>query len=178
MKNLNSIASDLFNKIRGRFQDVTIGNENGQVTNVPEDARYFDFSFQNNGVDLGKVSVSLDDDEGIVVVVGRDIVQNQEQDIQDRWFNFLKELRVFAKKRLLNFDVRDINKSNLNKRDYEFLAANRTGEKTMAETKMYGTNKTSFQKIGNARLVIKHQAPINMESTSGRTQKINAIFII
>jgi hypothetical protein len=47
----------------------------------------------------------------------------------------------------------------------------------MAETKMYGTNKTSFQKIGNARLVIKHQAPINMESTSGRTQKINAIFI-
>jgi hypothetical protein len=177
MKNLNSIASDLFNKIRGRFQDVTIGNKNGQVTNVPEDARYFDFSFQNNGVDLGKVSVSLDEDEGIVVVVGRDIVQNQEQDIQDRWFNFLKELRVFAKKRLLNFDVRDINKSNLNKRDYEFLAANRTGEKTMAETKMYGTNKTSFQKIGNARLVIKHQAPINMESTSGRTQKINAIFI-
>jgi hypothetical protein len=177
MKNLNSIASDLFNKIRGRFQDVTIGNENGQVTNVPEDARYFDFSFQNNGVDLGKVSVSLDEDEGIVLVVGRDIVQNQTEDIQDRWFNFLKELRVFAKKRLLNFDVRDINKSNLNKRDYEFLAANRTGEKTMAETKMYGTNKTSFQKIGNARLVIKHQAPINMESTSGRTQKINAIFI-
>ena len=177
MKNLNSIASDLFNKIRGRFQDVTIGNENGQVTNVPEDARYFDFSFQNNGVDLGKVSVSLDEDEGVVVVVGRDIVQNQMEDVQDRWFNFLKELRVFAKKRLLNFDVRDINKSNLNKRDYEFLAANRTGENTMAETKMYGTNKTSFQKIGNARLVIKHQAPINMESATGRTQKINAIFI-
>jgi hypothetical protein len=177
MKNLNSIASDLFNKIRGRFQDVTIGNENGQVTNMPEDARYFDFTFQNNGVDLGKVSVSLDEDEGVVVVVGRDFVQHQTEDVQDRWYNFLKELRVFAKKRLLNFDVRDINKSNLNKRDYEFLSANRSGDKTMAEAKMYGTNKTSFQKIGNARLVIKHQAPINMESASGRTQKINAIFI-
>jgi hypothetical protein len=42
---------------------------------------------------------------------------------------------------------------------------------------MYGTNKTSYQRIGNARLAIKHIAPINVESATGRTQKINAIYI-
>ncbi len=47
----------------------------------------------------------------------------------------------------------------------------------MNESKMYGTNKTSYQRIGNARLAIKHIAPINVESATGRTQKINAIYI-
>ena len=177
MKNLQAIASDLFNKIRGRFDAVTIGDEKGNVTNIPENARYFDFPFMQEGTDLGKVSVSLDEKEGVVVIVGRDLVQNQTEHTQDKWFNFLKELRIFAKKRMLPFDVRDINKTNLNKRDYSFLANNRSGDDTMAESKMYGTNKTSYQRIGGARLAIKHSAPINTESATGRTQRINAIFI-
>jgi hypothetical protein len=47
----------------------------------------------------------------------------------------------------------------------------------MAESTMYGTNKTSYQKIGNARIAIKHTAPINFESVSSRTQKIGTIYI-
>jgi hypothetical protein len=177
MKNLDNIASALFQKIRGRFPSVTIGDENGEVTNMPESARFFDFAFESNGMDLGKVSISLDEKNGVVIVVGRDIVQNQMEDVQNRWYNFLKELRLFAKKRMMPFDVRDINKSNLNKRDYKFLATNRPGENTMAESRMYGTNKTSYQRIGNARLAIKHTQPINVESTGSRSQKIGAIYI-
>lgn len=177
MKTLDTIAEELFNKIRGRFPSVTIGDETGTLSNVPKDARYFDFTFTNEDADLGKVSISLDENDGVVIVVGRDIVEYQTEDVQDRWFNFLKELRIFAKKRMMPFDVRDINKSNLNKRDYKFLAANRLGEETMAESKMYGTNKTSYQKIGNARLAIKHTQPINIESATGRTQKIGNIYI-
>ena len=177
MKQLNQISTDLFNKIRGRFENVTIGNENGEVTNMPEEARYFDFTYTSEGTELGKVSISLDPEQGISVIIGRDLVQGQQENIQDDWFNFLKELRVFSKKRMMKFEVRDINKSNLNKRDYQFLAQNRNGENTMAESKMYGTHKTSFQKIGNARLAIKHTAPINTESATGRNAKIGAIFI-
>jgi hypothetical protein len=177
MKKLDQISADLFNKIRGRFQEVTIGDENGQVTNVPEDARFFDFAYYAEGTDLGKVSVALDAEKGLSVIVGRDLVHGQVESIQDGWYNFLKELRVFAKKRLLNFEVRDINKSNLNKRDYQFLAQNRNGENTMAESKMYGSDRTSFQKVGKAKIAIKHSAPINVESASSRTSKIAKIFI-
>ena len=177
MKKLDQISADLFNKIRGRFENVTIGDENGKVTNVPEDARYFDFAYLADGVDLGKVSVALDPEQGLSVIVGRDLVQGQMEDVQDGWYNFLKELRVFAKKRMMKFEVRDINKSNLNKRDYEFLAQNRNGENTMAESKMYGNDRTSFQKVGKAKIAIKHSAPINVESASSRTGKIAKIFI-
>ena len=175
MKNLDSIAKDLFNKIRGRFPNITLGDKEGNVTNIPSNARYFDFAFLDEKEK--KISVSLEQDNGIVVIVGKDIVGNQPEHIQDKWYNFLKELRVFSKKRLLNFDVRDINKSILNKRDYKFLAATRLGDETMAESKMYGTNKTSYQRIGNARLAIKHTHPINLESTGSRSQKIKAIYV-
>ena len=176
MNKFNNFASDMFNKIRGRFTDVEIGNENGSVTNVPEEARFFEFAYKTKGMELGKVSVSLDEENGVTVIVAKDFVNGQVESIQDDWYNFLKELRVFAKKRMLKFDVRDINKTNLDKRDYEFLAANRTGD-NMAESAMYGSNRISYQKIGSARIAIKHSAPINVESASSRRTKIGSIFI-
>ncbi len=177
MKNLNNVAEDLFNKIRGRFPSVTIGDAEGTVTTVPKESRFFDFAFTTEGAEAGKVSISLDEENGITVIVGKDIVEDQPQSVKSKWFDFLRELRQFAKKRMLQFDVRDITKSNLQKRDYRHLAATRPGEDTMAESKMYGTNKTSYQRVGGARLAIKHTAPVNTESATGRTQKIGSIFI-
>jgi hypothetical protein len=176
MNKFNNFASDMFNKIRGRFTDVEIGNESGTVTNVPEEARFFEFAYKTKGMELGKVSVSLDEENGVTVIVAKDFVNGQVESIQDDWYNFLKELRVFAKKRMLKFDVRDINKTNLDKRDYEFLAANRSGD-NMAESAMYGSNRISYQKVGSARIAIKHSAPINVESASSRRTKIGSIFI-
>ena len=36
---LNTVAEQLFNKIRGRFPNITIGDADGNTTNVPSDAR-------------------------------------------------------------------------------------------------------------------------------------------
>lgn len=177
MKNLDNISKELFNKIRGRFPNVEIGDKDGTIINDPTQARYFDFGFNTDIGEVGKVSVSLDEENGVTVIIGKDIIENQPQEIQNTWYDFLKELRVFSKKRLLNFDVRDINRSNLKQRDYKFLAANRPGEDNMNESKMYGTNKTSFLNVGNAKLKIKHSAPINPDLPSGRTQHVESIYI-
>ena len=45
-KNIEFIGEELFNKIRGRFPEVTIGDEEGNVTNDPKAGRYFDFEFK------------------------------------------------------------------------------------------------------------------------------------
>jgi nucleoid-associated protein YgaU len=178
MIKLDNIAEQLFNKIRGRFSKVTIGDSEGNVTNEPNLARYFDFDYTVGGdKSLGNVSVSLDEEEGLVVMFSKDFVEGSYGSTKDDWYNFLKEMRQFAKKRLMKFEVRDLNRSNLTRRDYQFLAQNRPGDKTMQESKMYGTNKTSFQKIGNAKIHIKHSAPINTESVNSRTGKIGSIFI-
>jgi hypothetical protein len=167
MKNLNTIAADLFNQLRSRFTEITIGDENGEVINEPENSRYYDFTYSENDSSIGK--------DGVVVMYSKGFAENADSIVKENWYNFLKDIRQFAKKRLLNFEVRDINKNNLQRRDYEYLAKNRSGEKTMAESKMYGTNKTSFQKIGNAKLSIKHKG--SLDEGENRTKKIGAIYI-
>ena len=175
MKNLDLISEELFNKIRGRFPSVTIGDSEGNVTNVPKDARYFDFDYKEGDSSLGKISVSITD-EAIEVMYADNFVGEQDELTKTRWYDFLKELRQFSKKRLLRFDTRNINKSNLDSRDYAFLATNR-GDNTMSESKMYGTSRTSYQDIGTARLVVKHAGPVNHENAAGRTQNVHSIYI-
>jgi len=175
MKNLDLISEELFNKIRGRFPSVTIGNVDGKVTNVPKDARYFDFDYKEGDTSLGKVSVSITD-EAIEVMYSDNFVGEQDELTQQNWYDFLKELRQFSKKRLMKFDTRNINKSNLDRRDYEFLAANR-GDNTMSESKMYGTNKLSYQNVDSARIVIKHTESVNPELGKTRTRNIGKIYI-
>ena len=176
MKNLDLISEELFNKIRGRFPTVTIGNAEGIVTNKPNEARFFDFDFKQKEKSLGRVSVSLDE-TAVSVMYSNNFVENQDKLVKQSWYDFLKELRYFAKKRLLNFDTRDITKSNLNKNDYKFLAQNQSGEEQMTESKMYGTSRTSYQDVGSARVSVRHNQPVNQELASGRTQHIENIYI-
>ena len=175
MQNIEKISQDLFNKLRGRFTDITIGDGNGTVTNDPEVARFFDFSYTEGTNKLGKVSVSLNEEGKLTIIYSKDFITAEDKMTQDNWYNFLKELRQFAKKRMLEFDVRDITKTNLTKRDYKFLAD--TGDETMKESKMYGTARLSYQNVDEARLVIKHTENVNQELAAGRTKKIGAIYI-
>ena len=174
-KNINFIGEELFNKVRGKFPSVTLGDAEGNVTNEPKEARFFDFDFTENGDSLGKVSIALDE-KSLNIMYAQNFVENQDSTTKKNWYAFLRELRNFSKKRLLTFDVRDITKSNLNRRDYQFLAKN-AGEGAMTESRLYGTSKTSYQDIGAARLSIKHSQPVNNNLASGRTQHIENIYV-
>ena len=174
--NLQAIGKDLFNKIRGRFPGVTIGDSTGKITNKPEDARFLDFEFKEGGNVLGKVSISISEEDGLVVLHNKDMVEGADDGVKTSWYNFLKEMGQFAKARVLSFDTRDITKSNLEKRDYEFLGQGKEVD-TMSESNLFGTTKTSFQSIGEARLVIKHSAPVDQSVAGGRTHKVESIFI-
>lgn len=174
-KNINFIGEELFNKVRGKFPSVTLGDKEGNVTNEPKEARFFDFDFTENGDSLGKVSIALDE-KSLNIMYAQNFVEDQDSTTKKNWYAFLRELRNFSKKRLLTFDVRDITKSNLNRRDYQFLAKN-AGEGAMTESRLYGTSKTSYQDIGAARLSIKHSQPVNNNLASGRTQHIENIYV-
>ena len=63
MKNLDYIADELFNKIRGRYPNVTVGDNDATITNMPKEGRFFEFDFATDK----KVSVSLDE-KGIAVL--------------------------------------------------------------------------------------------------------------
>ena len=174
--NLNDTSKELFAKIRGRFPSVSIGNQAAEVTNDPNAARFFDFDFKAGDKVLGKVSISISEQDGLVVIHSADLSQTEDLVARENWFSFLKELRQFAKSRMMTFDTRDITKSNLEKRDYNFLSA-MTKSKEVTEAALTGTNKTSFQNIGDSKLIIKHSAAVDADMAAGRTHRIHSIYI-
>ena len=175
MSNMNNISEQLFAKIRGRFPSVTLGDEAGVVTDEPKLARYFDFDYKVGEDSLGKVSIALSEKE-VAIMYNNTFISEQPDSIKQEWYDFLKEIRVFSKRNMLNFDTRDITKSNLDKRDYAHLTKT-AGDKTMSESKMYGTSRTSYEDVDKARLVLKHTQPVNMEVPGARTQHVNSIYI-
>jgi hypothetical protein len=173
---MEPISEKLFAKIRGRFESVTIGDEQGAVTDEPRLAKYFDFDYKEGANVLGKVSITLDEKSGVTVLFNQDFMAEAGEAEKNNWYNFLKELRIFSKKHMLNFDTRDITKSNLDKRDYAHLTKT-AGETQMSESKMYGTSRTSFEDIDTARLVLKHTKPVNQEVPGSRTQNVHSMYI-
>ena len=108
MNPLQIISQDVFDKIRSRFQNLEMGDATGAVTIDPAEARFFDFDFVNEGVNLGRVSISLNDTGSLKVYYSQGITENQDEPAKQMWYNFLREMRLFAMRRLLRFDTRDI----------------------------------------------------------------------
>jgi hypothetical protein len=175
--NLDKIALDLYGKIETRFPNIKIGDENAKVLSKKSDvphARFFEFEYRENGKGFGTVAITLDEDDGIVVQISGDIADSQHRGA----FKFIRSFRQFAKDRLLNFDVQNIGKDNLDKRDYEFQAKRKEEPmEPIMENKMFGTAKMSYQDLGEARLVVKHSQPINTDLAAGRTMHIESIYI-
>ena len=172
--NLDIIAQDLYGKIQTRFPNIRIGDEEANVLSKKQDipkARFFEFEYEDNGEEIGTISITLDSDEGIVLEVSGDIVAKKHPGA----FRFIRSFRQFAKDRLLNYDVKRMGKSNLDKRDYAFRS--KAKEDMIMESKMYGTSKISYQDLGEARLVIKHSEAINPDLPAGRTMHIEGIYI-
>ncbi len=180
--NLNKIAKDLYGKIQTRFKNINIGDENAEVLSKKEDiprARFFEFEYEEDGESLGTIAITLDAEDGIVMQVSGDLVDDESKTTRHKAFKFIRGFRQFAKDRLLNFDVQNIGKSNLDKRDYEFQAKRKEMPimPAIMENKLYGNNRMSYQDLGETRLVIKHSQPINIELPAGRTMHIESIYI-
>jgi len=176
--NLDTIAKELYGKIQTRFPAIKIGDENANVLSKKEDipkARFFEFEYEEGGEPLGTITVTLDSEDGLIIQVSGDITNDEDDSTRHGAFKFIRSFRQFAKDRLLNFDIQNIGKSNLDKRDYQFQAKRK--EYPVMESKLFGTSKISYQDLGEARLVIKHSQHINPELPAGRTMHIEHIYV-
>jgi hypothetical protein len=90
-KNLNIIAKELFGKIRSQFPKIKLGDADSAVTDKPEDARFFNFEYTQDGKMLGNVDISLSEDDGLVVIYSNDIVKEQGDASKKQFFNFQNE---------------------------------------------------------------------------------------
>jgi len=183
MREVDKIANSLFDKIRSRVDQVSLGDENAKDTQDPEKARFFNFAYKQDGEEIGNVTVSLIDEESMKVYFGTDIVDTlKEKGLErDKWYDFLRSLRMFAKRNLLGFDTRDIAKSNLQIKDVKQQSkSDSTIDATdinVTESRMYGTKRHSFAKVGECTIRVVHSANIDEEKHGARSRQIESVFV-
>ena len=174
MTPIEIIAQDLFDKVRSRFSNLQMGDEAGSVTANPKDARFFDFDFSVEGNNLGRVSISINNLGNLKVFFNQGIADDADPIAVKEWYEFLREMRFFAKRRLLRFDTRDITKGNLDKTDFQYLAQK---DAKMTESSMFGSSKTSHRKLEDTDLIIRHSEAIDPTKPGARSRKIKNLFI-
>ena len=57
-REVEAIASALFDKIRTRFDDVRLGDDKSKATTDPEKARFINFDYTVDGEKIGKFEAS------------------------------------------------------------------------------------------------------------------------
>jgi hypothetical protein len=186
MKPIQIISQDVFDKVRSRFSNLEMGDETGAVTIDPAQARFFDFDFIHEGNNLGRVSISLNDLGSLKVYYSQGITENQDTPVKQTWYDFLKEMRFFAMRRLLRFDTRDIAKNNLDRNDFQHLAATQGPKEeepmnTVNESRWNhkSSRKTSRAVQGRTEVIVRHHKPVDEDFAGSRSQRknIKAIFI-
>ena len=184
-KEIESIASALFEKIRSRFANVTLGDEKAQAEQDPEKARFFNFTYSGqDGAEFGKVTISLIDETSLKVYFGQNISGEMDREQRKEWYEFLRNLRKFAKRNLLTFDTRDINKSNLALKDVKQQAkvddVATSADVPVTESRLYGTPGrpyNSFADKGATKILIRHEDKVNDEIRGSRARRIQEIFL-
>ena len=182
MELINKIADTLYQNLASKFGEVNIADEGAGAVLESEQARLFDFNYIVEGNKYGPVTISIIDPANFTIYFAESLSGDLPESIQRSWFGFLKEMRKFAKRNMMNFDVRNIGKNQLDKRDYEAITKNSsqytTDEITMESvSRMYGSTKTSYQTVESAKIIVKHRSAVDEDKRGSRSRQIQAIFI-
>lgn len=173
--NFERIAVDLGRQLQTRFPSLKKSTADDKpidgVNLTDKDARKFNFDFvDENGERLVNVTVSLNEKEEDGGGPGLDVSWSDRVNSR-AWDRFIRSiLPKFAQTHGLNFNAQNPSQSNLVKRSS-------VGEGKMNESKLFGTSKTSYQEIGEAKIIVRHSQPINFNAPNGRTQHIENIYV-
>jgi hypothetical protein len=188
MREIEKIAEVLFDKVRSRFENVSLGDEKANSTADPTAARFFNFDYvsKETGKNFGNIHISIVDPDCLKIYYGQNITDKLDQQEQDEWFSFLRGMREFARRNMITFDTRDISRSTLktqdvkqqSKADSTYTADELTmTESVISEGSMYGSRINSYEDRGPVKIRVKHSDFIDPEKRGARARKIQDIYL-
>lgn len=151
------VANEIFSILKGWGKKVTIFDSNGNLSVDPSNAVSF-------FVDPDKmlVNISFDSSDATINLYLSDVIESRNLP------KFLDSMRNVANRFNLLFNVKKYNKE-ITPKDF--------AHKFTVSESMWGSTKTSYQQIGNCRLIIKHTSRINEQINGARSRRINSIYV-
>ena len=179
MAGIEQAANDLFFKLRNRFPNINLGDEQGNSTNNPADVKFFNFDFEVDGIKFGNITASLIDSQKLKVYYSLDVTKYMDREEKNAWYSFLQEIRKFAKAHLLGLDVRDINKDILTHEDLKFVTSQNKEKSQIGESKVLWARrgKVSEGNLNNVKIHVVHSERME-ENTNNRLLRVDRIFLV
>lgn len=151
MLSRSQIKLNLFNLLTTKDFKITMRDDKGNEVTDPQEALVFGFEYKVGDNSYGTVVISITPEDSLEVYYGDSVGKAMEVGDKEDWFDFLYQLRHFARKSMLNFDLKDMSKLQ---QSMQSMAA-------LSESKYYGSKKTSYTRsAGPTKLKIVHNKPV------------------
>ena len=165
----NNAAAGLYNLLVTRDFDPEILDSAGRAVSDPAEAELFSFDYRTDRKNYGTVVVLMGADQELEVYYGDNLGRGMEREDRAEWYQFLQQLKSFATRNLLSFEL-----NNLNRLKYTMqgMAAIREG---LFEG-YYGTRKMSYSdQPKRTKLVIRHDRTLG--EGDKRYRHIESLFV-
>jgi hypothetical protein len=167
---------ELFDLLKTRGYNPRPLNSVNQEVN-PQDSDVFAFKFSKNGKNYGTGRVSIDTDGNLILYTSDQLEDSPESNTSgseytDSWTGFKKHLRSFAKKRMLNFEIRNEEHlhDDMKKRTYM------KKKKQVVEGYYPAGKKASYSdNVPTVKILIQHTRQI--EEGEQRYRNVDKIFV-
>lgn len=169
MSQTNTAAQQLYDLLVSRDFEPEALDSMGKPANDPAEAEIISFDYKTEEHDYGAVVIVLDGENNLDMYYGDNMGRAMEGDDKSDWYDFLYLVRMFAKRNLLSFNLKNLSRLKYNM-------------KTMAAVKesifegYYGTRKVSYSdQPMKTRLRIKHKR--DLEEGDARYRNIDSIYV-
>jgi hypothetical protein len=158
--NKQNVSNRLFDILVGSGNAILMGDDEAKKTLDPNLATRFYLKDKHSMIHYDRSAGN------IALYVGNN---QQYDDVKD----LINAVKTTARHYMLNFTVKNYGKK-LEPKDFAFQI---TKESVSESVSMTGTTKSSYQKLENARLIIRHTKSVNEEIKGARSRSIQAIFV-
>lgn len=155
----DALSEELFQILKGSGKTLTLYGPDGNKTYEPSKARRV-FA-QPDNIMLSVIEAGSDSDVRLYLSQSTDV---------NAISKLIDTLRMVSTRYNVLFNVRKFGRE-LSPKDFAYQTVN------VQEAAMYGTTRTSYQRIGDARMVVKHTAPIREDVFGSRSRNILSIFV-
>jgi hypothetical protein len=165
--NIEQVAQEIFQTLRSFDYESVLYDDNGNIVYEPTEARRFFIKTRNMLVAI----VDKGEDSTLKLYLGSDV---NVMDIK----GLRTSLRAIATKYNILYNVREFGKE-ISPQDF---ATNSSVHENFRSNMyllegMYGTSRSSYLKLENARMIVRHKKRINEESVGSRGRNIDSIYI-
>jgi hypothetical protein len=172
--NWSIIKNKLYGILKGSSKEVVMYDERGNRTIDPDEATRYFVTFRSDNKDVEEfillISINDDGQDSVINIKTPELKSNEDfttvYAIRDHIRNAIGRKEGIK----VNWQVFD------HEIDPREEAVNNIKE-SKDISKIFGSTKSSFQRIGEAKLIIRHTDTVNEEKHGARTRHIRALFV-